>query len=72
MICEAGRVAAIDGQWAMVETFQVSACKSCSAKAGCGQSVLGSIFSGKRHLVRVAVGEFADKLKVVEKIRDNC
>ena len=68
MICEAGRVTAIEGQWAMVETFQISACKSCSAKAGCGQSALGSIFSGKRHLVKVSTGEFADKLHVDDEV----
>lgn len=68
MICEAGRIDSIQGEWAFVETFQVSACQSCSAKAGCGTSALGSIFSGKRHLVKVAVGQFSGQLQVGDQV----
>ena len=68
MICETGRVDSLDGEWAFVETFQVSSCKSCSAKAGCGTSVLGSVFSGKRHLIKVAVGSFSGQLQVGDQV----
>ncbi|NRB37501.1 MAG: SoxR reducing system RseC family protein [Pseudomonadales bacterium] len=68
MICETGRVTAIEGSWVLVETFQISSCKSCSAKAGCGQSVLGSVFSGKRHQVRVSIGDFSEQLKINDQV----
>ena len=58
----------IETPWAWVEVMQTSACQSCSAKAGCGQSALGSIFSGKRHLVKVAAQEFQGKLKIGDEV----
>lgn len=66
MICESGRVVSIENDWVWVETFQTTACQSCSAKAGCGQSVLNSVFSGKRHYVRVA----ADPARGVVQLHD--
>jgi sigma-E factor negative regulatory protein RseC len=55
MIYEQGRVVALEDHWAWVETRQNTACGACSAKAGCGQGVLNSLFSGKRHYIRVDI-----------------
>ncbi len=68
MICESGRVSKLDGSWAWIETMQMSACTSCSAKKGCGQSALGSVFSGKRHLVKVSVPDAMSDIAVNDKV----
>ncbi len=54
MICESGRVVSIENEWVWVETLQTTSCKSCSAKSGCGQGLINSVFSGKRHYIKVA------------------
>lgn len=58
MICENGRVVAVEDGWIWVETIQTSSCTACSAKSGCGQSLLNSIFAGKRHYVKVSTKGF--------------
>lgn len=68
MICESGHVVSIDGPWAMVETYQMSSCKTCSAKAGCGQQLLGSVFAGKRHLVKVSAQKFLSDLAIGDQV----
>ncbi|CAA0100362.1 Protein RseC [BD1-7 clade bacterium] len=68
MICESGKVVAVDGHWAWVETLQMSACNSCSAKAGCGQKALGSIFAGKRHLTRVSLASDLEAVSLGDEV----
>ena len=68
MICESGRVVSVDVDWVMVETRQTSACTSCSARAGCGQGLLDTLFAGKRHYVKVAVNGFSGKVAVDDRV----
>lgn len=68
MICESGRVVSVDGEWVWVETLRTSSCVKCSAKAGCGQSLLNSIFAGKRHYVKVAANGMADKVHLHDQV----
>lgn len=53
MIEERARVSRVEGDGVYVETLRKSACSSCKMSAGCGNSLLDNLFSGKRHLVRV-------------------
>ena len=48
MIEETGKVVALDGKTAWVETQRTSACDSCSAKSGCGHSALSKL--GQKHV----------------------
>lgn len=50
MLQETGIVVADDGQYIWVETVRASACNSCSAKAGCGQAVIGDLFDEKAQM----------------------
>lgn len=54
MITETGRVVAIKGDKAWVQTIRASACESCSARAGCGQRVLASASGGRANQVLVS------------------
>lgn len=54
MLEESGRVVALDGEHAWVQTIRKSACASCEAKSGCGQGVLSRISDGKANQVLVA------------------
>lgn len=56
LIIETGRVVAIEASALWVETLQKSTCDSCSAKSGCGQSLLDSL-SAKKSLIRVLPGD---------------
>lgn len=53
MIEEVGRVVGVDGAAVWVETVKQSACSSCSAQKGCGQSLLAKIGDGKRFTLQV-------------------
>lgn len=53
MIEEQGRVVAVSGDEAWVQTIRESACHSCSARKGCGQRVLSQM-NGQAFQVRVA------------------
>lgn len=53
MITESGKVVAVTGDHAWVQTIRTSACQSCSARNGCGQKVLASATSGRANQVRV-------------------
>lgn len=64
MICESGRVVSLEDNWVWVETHRTSSCQSCSAKSGCGQSLINSVFSGKRHYVKVALNDFKGKVNL--------
>lgn len=54
MITERGRVIAVTGDQAWVQTLRLSACQSCSARAACGQRALASVSGGRANQVRVA------------------
>ncbi|GHD40024.1 positive regulator of sigma(E), RseC/MucC [Marinobacter persicus] len=54
MITETGKVVAIDGGYAWVQTIRTSACQSCSARSGCGQRALASVTGGRANRVRVS------------------
>lgn len=53
MITETGKVVAITGEHAWVQTIRASACQSCSARNGCGQKVLATATGGRANQVRV-------------------
>ena len=48
MIEESGRVVRVDSDTVWIETVKQSACASCSAQKGCGQSLLAKIGDGQR------------------------
>lgn len=54
MITEVGKVVALNGEQAWVQTIRTSACQSCSARAGCGQRALASVSGGRANQVLVA------------------
>ncbi len=53
VITETGKVIALQGTQAWVQTIQTSACESCSARAGCGQRALAAVSGGKANQVLV-------------------
>jgi len=53
MITETGKVVAVDGDQAWVQTIRTSACQSCSAKAACGQKALAQVTGGRANQVCV-------------------
>jgi len=53
MITESGKVVAVTGEHAWVQTIRTSACQSCAARNGCGQKVLASATGGRANQVRV-------------------
>lgn len=53
MITETGKVIAVTGRKAWVQTIRASACESCSARSGCGQRVLASASSGRANQILV-------------------
>lgn len=54
MITERGRVIAVDGGQAWVQTIRLSACQSCSARSACGQRALANVTGGRANQVLVA------------------
>lgn len=54
MITENGKVVAIDGDRAWVQTIRNSACQSCAARHGCGQRALAGATGGRANQVLVA------------------
>jgi len=58
MIEEYGTVVRIERDAIWVETLQKSACGSCRAQKGCGQHVLGKVFSS-RTSIRVLLSDVA-------------
>jgi len=53
MIEQAGRIVALQGDYAMVETARETACGSCAAHAGCGTSALARLFAGRTVQLKV-------------------
>lgn len=68
MMCETGRVIAIEGEWAWVETQQMSACHTCAAKAGCGQNLLSNVFPTKRQHLKLSTRTFADPIHLYDQV----
>lgn len=54
MITETGKVVALTGNQAWVQTIRNTACQSCSVRQGCGQRVLASATGGRASQVLVA------------------
>ncbi|MDX1634045.1 MAG: SoxR reducing system RseC family protein [Marinobacter sp.] len=54
MITERGRVIAVTDGKAWIQTIRLSACQSCSARAGCGQRALAGVSGGRANQVLVA------------------
>jgi len=65
MIEENGKVIAVDGAFAVIETQARSACGHCNVGDSCGTSVLAGLFSKRRNNVRLenhlnlCVGDYA-------------
>ena len=57
MIKETGRVVAIEEDGVWVETIQQSACQTCVAEKGCGQSLIAKM-TGKTTVIRVLPGQY--------------
>ncbi|MCH8497096.1 MAG: SoxR reducing system RseC family protein [Marinobacter sp.] len=53
MIEETGKVIALDGTYAWVQTIRQSACASCQARHACGQRALAAVTAGRANQVRV-------------------
>ena len=53
MLEETGKVIAIEGRYAVIETQQRSACGHCNVGDSCGTSVLAGLFSKRRNRVRL-------------------
>lgn len=53
MLEETGKVVAIEGRYAVIETQQRSACGHCNVGDSCGTSVLAGLFSKRRNRVRL-------------------
>lgn len=53
MIEESGRVVRVSDDQVWVETVKQSACASCSAQKGCGQSLLAKIGDGRKLEIEV-------------------
>ena len=67
MIEENALIAATDGQWAWLETERKSTCGNCSARGGCGVSLLEKISKPRTELVRAinrAHAEVGDRVIV--------
>ena len=58
MITETGRVVALHGEQAWIETINAGSCAKCSLQAACGQRLLSAAFGRTRHLVvNIAAGQ---------------
>jgi sigma-E factor negative regulatory protein RseC len=53
VITETGKVVAVQGHQAWVQTIRTSACQSCSARAGCGQRALAAVSGGRANQILV-------------------
>lgn len=53
MLEETGKVIAIEGNCAVIETQQRSACGHCNVGDSCGTSILDGLFKNRRHQVRL-------------------
>ncbi|MEH6550205.1 MAG: SoxR reducing system RseC family protein [Pseudomonadales bacterium] len=66
---EFGKVVALDTASLWVETSRQTACGSCSAKEGCGNSLMERLFPDREHFVRVLCDEKAlDSVSVGDRV----
>jgi len=56
MLCETGRVVAVDADSVWVETVRRTTCGKCSLQSGCGHGLLSRFAAGHRPLVRALPG----------------
>ena len=70
MLTESGRIVALDGDRAWVETLRESACGGCAARSGCGHGLLNSALPGSsRGLVRARLPEaLRERLAVHDRV----
>ncbi len=68
MICEQGKVVAIDGDVASVEVIQQSSCQACSANKACGTKVLKGLFQTKRHYLKMSFSHIEQTLRVGDNV----
>lgn len=69
MILEVGRVIAVEPKGLWVETLQRSACGSCQAQKGCGQSLLARFVANSSQLWVLLDGRNADAYSVGDEVR---
>lgn len=53
MLEETGKVIALQGRYAIIETQQRTACGQCNVGNRCGTSILAGLFGTRRHKVRL-------------------
>jgi sigma-E factor negative regulatory protein RseC len=53
MLEETGKVIALQGRYAIIETQQRTACGQCNVGNRCGTSILAGLFGNRRHKVRL-------------------
>lgn len=70
MVSEQGTVVRVGQGFVIVEVLQTSACKSCSARQGCGQAVLSELGSadrqGKKNHFHIQYDQLVEVGDVVE------
>jgi len=64
MICEQGKVVAIEDGKAFVEVIQQSSCQACSANKACGTKVIKGLFQAKRHYLKLSFAHLAESPKI--------
>jgi sigma-E factor negative regulatory protein RseC len=69
MLEEVGTVVKIDADALWVATVQKSACGSCSAQKGCGQQVLGKVFSTSSAIRVLLAGHSPDTFALEQQVR---
>lgn len=69
MILETGRIAAIEQQGLWVETIQRSACGSCQAQKGCGQSLLAKFGASASYLWVLLDGRDSTSYQIGNEVR---
>jgi sigma-E factor negative regulatory protein RseC len=53
MIEESGRVVAVEGDFAWIESEHTSACSGCAVRKGCGTSAIAKVFGQRRIRLQV-------------------
>jgi sigma-E factor negative regulatory protein RseC len=53
MLEETGRVVAVDGEFAWIESERTSTCSGCAARRGCGTGAIAKVLGRKRMQLRV-------------------
>ena len=53
MIEESGRVVAVEGDFAWIESERSSACSGCAVRKGCGTSAIAKLFGQRRVQLQV-------------------